>query len=202
MKINDATSQAIVALARSIGELQQQAAQEYRPVVDDILRTRCRDTQHIEHTLDRLLDFCGDDLVLGMYKRLCRHYWNLDPLADEDAEIEPVPTDGGGDGHSQPEFDRLSNILKTFNEQFGTLFADNDRVARRIREDIAPKVAADAAFQNARQNTQHTARIAHDQGLSRMMQALLKDDTLVYKQFVENEAFRRSLSDMVYAMTG
>jgi type I restriction enzyme R subunit len=123
-------------------------------------------------------------------------------LADEDAEIEPVPTDGGGDGHSQPEFDRLSNILKTFNEQFGTLFADNDRVARRIREDIAPKVAADAAFQNARQNTQHTARIAHDQGLSRMMQALLKDDTLVYKQFVENEAFRRSLSDMVYAMTG
>ena len=32
-------------------------------------------------------------------------------LADEDAEIEPVPTDGGGH-KSEPELDRLSNILK------------------------------------------------------------------------------------------
>ena len=35
--------------------------------------------------------------------------------------------------------DRLSNILKTFNEQFGTLFTDTDRVAKRIRDDIAPQ---------------------------------------------------------------
>ena len=64
-------------------------------------------------------------------------------LADEDAEIEPVPTDGGG-RMPEPELDRLSNILKTFNDQFGTLFSDTDRVANRIRNDIAPKVAADA----------------------------------------------------------
>ena len=32
-------------------------------------------------------------------------------LADEDAEIEPVPTEGGGHKR-EPEFDRLSNILK------------------------------------------------------------------------------------------
>jgi type I restriction enzyme R subunit len=30
----------------------------------------------------------------------------------------------------------------------GTLFDDADHVARRIRDDIAPKVAADEAFQN------------------------------------------------------
>ena len=55
--------------------------------------------------------------------------------------------------------DRLSNILETFNEQFGTLFTDTDRVAKYIREDIAPKVAADAAYQNANENTPHTARM-------------------------------------------
>ena len=33
------------------------------------------------------------------------------------------------------------------------------------------------------------------------MQILLKDDTQVYKQFVENELFRRSVGDMVYALT-
>ena len=121
-------------------------------------------------------------------------------LADNDAEIEPVPTDAHGH-KAEPELDRLSNILKTFNEQFGTLFADTDRVAKRIRDDIAPKVAADAAYQNAKENTPHTARMAHDQALAKVMQHLLKDDTQVYKQFVENESFRRFIGDMVYGMT-
>jgi len=121
-------------------------------------------------------------------------------LADKDAEIEPVPTDAGG-RKSEPELDRLSNILKTFNEQFGTLFTDTDRVAKRIRDDIAPQVAADATYQNAKANTPHTARLAHDQALRKVMQHLLKDDTQVYKQFVENESFRRFVGDMVYALT-
>jgi type I restriction enzyme, R subunit len=121
-------------------------------------------------------------------------------LADKDAEIEPVPTDAHGH-KAEPELDRLSNILKNFNEQFGTLFTDSDRVAQRIRDDIAPKVAADAAYQNAKANTPHTARMAHDQALAKVMQHLLKDDTQVYKQFVENESFKRFVGDMVYAMT-
>jgi type I restriction enzyme, R subunit len=121
-------------------------------------------------------------------------------LSDTDAEIDPVPTDVGG-GMSEPEMDWLSNILKTFNEQYGTLFTDTDRVAKRIRDDIAPQVAADAAYQNAKENTPHTARMAHDQALGKVMQQLLKDDTQVYKQFVENESFKRFVGDMVYAIT-
>lgn len=121
-------------------------------------------------------------------------------LADKDAEIEPVPTDAGG-RKSEPELDRLSNILKTFNDQFGTLFTDSDRVAKRIRDDIAPQVAADQTYLNAKENTPHTARMAHDQALGKVMQLLLKDDTQVYKQFVENESFKRFVGDMVYAIT-
>ncbi len=60
-------------------------------------------------------------------------------LADEDAEIEPVPTDAAG-RKGEPELDRLSNILKTFNEQFGTLFTDTDRVARRCCTDRVSSV--------------------------------------------------------------
>jgi type I restriction enzyme R subunit len=119
---------------------------------------------------------------------------------DEDAQIAPVPVEGGG-YKRDPEMDRLSNILKTFNEHFGTLFTDADRVARRIREDIAPKVAADSAYQNARKNTPNSARIEHDKALAKVMLTLLKDDTEVYKQFVENESFRRFVTDMVFALT-
>ena len=49
-------------------------------------------------------------------------------LPDADAEIEPVPTTGGG-RKPEPELDRLSNILKTFNDQFGNIaWTDADRV--------------------------------------------------------------------------
>ena len=51
-------------------------------------------------------------------------------LTDEEAEIQPVPTEGGG-GRAEPELARLSDILKAFNEQFGTLFGDGDRVVAR-----------------------------------------------------------------------
>jgi len=121
-------------------------------------------------------------------------------LTDEDAEIDPFSVGGGG-GRPQPEMDRLSNILKSFNEQFSTLFTDIDRVAKRIQEDIAPKVASDQAYQNARLNTPDTARLEHDKALARVMLTLLKDDTEAYKQFVENESFKRFVTDMVFNMT-
>ncbi len=120
-------------------------------------------------------------------------------LEDKESEIDPVPTETGG-RKSEPELDQLSNILKTFNEQFGTLFDDTDRVVKRLREDVAPKVAADSAFQDARENTPHTARIAYDMALSRAMQRLLNDETQVYKMFVENESFRREVSDYVFSI--
>jgi type I restriction enzyme R subunit len=121
-------------------------------------------------------------------------------LPDDQGVLEPVPVAGGG-RKAEAELDRLSNILKSFNEQFGTLFEDADRVARRFREDIAPKVAADPAYQNAKLNTPQTARIEHDKALSKVMLELLKDDTEVYKQFVQNPSFKRFVTDMVFGLT-
>ena len=79
--MSDDAMQAIRTLAGSVRDLQLQAAQQYLPVVDDILRTHSRNTHHIEHTLEGLLHFCGHDPVLQLYKKLCRHYWDIDPAA-------------------------------------------------------------------------------------------------------------------------
>jgi type I restriction enzyme R subunit len=122
-------------------------------------------------------------------------------LSDEDAEIAPIPTDTAAH-KPEPVLDRLSSILKRFNEQFGTTFADADRILRHIRDDIAPKVAADASFQNAMANTPHTARLAHDQALAKAAQGSIRDYTQFYKQFVENDEFKRFVGDMVFAMVG
>lgn len=122
-------------------------------------------------------------------------------LPDDDARIGPVPVGGGGRG-GELELDRLSGILRTFNDQFGTLFQDGDRIVTRIRDDIAAKVAADEPYRNAKRNTPTTARIELDAALMRVMGPLLKDDTEFYEQFVQNESFRRFVTDMVLDLTG
>lgn len=123
-------------------------------------------------------------------------------LPDEDAEIEPVPTSGGG-RKAEPELDRLSNILKTFNDQFGNIpWTDADRVHQLITQEIPAKVAADTAYQNAKQNSdRQNARIEHDKALKRVMTALLKDDTELFKQFSDNESFRKWLTDTIFVLT-
>jgi type I restriction enzyme, R subunit len=123
-------------------------------------------------------------------------------LRDEDAEIEPVPTTGGG-YKAEPELDRLSNILKTFNDQFGNVpWTDTDRVHKLITEDIPNRVAADTAYQNAKKNSdKQNARIEHDKALGRVMTAVLKDDTELFKQFMDNESFRRWMTDTVFGIT-
>ncbi len=123
-------------------------------------------------------------------------------LPDTDAEIEPLPTTGRGH-KPEPELDRLSNILRTFNDLFGNIpWTDADRVRRLITEDIPGRVAADTAYQNAKKNSdRQNARIEHDKALSRVMTALLKDDTELFKQFMDNESFRRWLTDTVFGQT-
>ncbi len=123
-------------------------------------------------------------------------------LPDADAEIDPVPTSGGG-RKPEPEVDYLSSILKTFNDQFGDIpWEDKDRVRRLITEEIPSKVAGDAAYRNARENSdRQNARIEHDQALRRVMTTLLNDDMQLYKQFTDNEGFRRWLTDNVFGLT-
>src|SRR6266540_30599 len=118
------------------------------------------------------------------------------------AEIEPVPTSGGG-RKPEPELDRLSSILKTFNDQFGNIrWTDSDRVHKLITEDIPARVSADTAYQNAKKNSdKQNARIEHDKALARVMTAVLKDDTELFKQFMDNESFRRWLTDTVFGLT-
>ena len=62
-------------------------------------------------------------------------------------------------------------------------------------------MAADEPYQNARKNTPAAARIELDAALMRIMAPMLKDDTEFYKQFVQNESFRRFVTDAVVNLT-
>ena len=123
-------------------------------------------------------------------------------LADEDAEIEPVETSGGGQ-KPEPEMDRLSNIIEDFNNRFGNIeWKDQDKIEKVIAEELPAKVAEDQAYKNAIANSdKQNARIEHDRALERAMTELLADHTELFKQFSDNESFRQWLSEMIFAMT-
>jgi type I restriction enzyme R subunit len=122
-------------------------------------------------------------------------------LADEDAEIQPVPTAGIG-YRGEPEIDRLSNILKLFNEHFGNVdWDDKDRIARLIAEDLPAIVEADTAFQNARKNSdKQNARIEHDRAAQRAAISIMNNNTQFYKEFSDNPSFRRMVLDTVFSI--
>ena len=123
-------------------------------------------------------------------------------LTDEDAEIEPVPVSGGG-YRPEPELDRLSNILKVFNDHFGDIpWEDADRVRELITETIPARVAEDTAYKNAQNNSdEQNARIEHDKALVRVMTSVMKDDTELFKQFMDNDGFKRWMTDAVFDLT-
>ena len=74
-------SHTIEALAASVSRLARRAAEEYAPIVNAIVSERSQNIWHIDRTLDGLLDFCFDPEALLLYKKLCRHYFAIDPAA-------------------------------------------------------------------------------------------------------------------------
>ena len=72
--------------------------------VDAIIQSGEQDTQRIKHQLDHMLGFCCDPDMLVVFKRLCRYYYGIDPVAAVgyvhayremwDTTDEDVPEDG------------------------------------------------------------------------------------------------------------
>jgi hypothetical protein len=80
----DSLFESVKGIVETLQTLNQRAVREYRPIVEDILRSGSRDTRQIERTLDGLLDFCGYEPALVLFKKLCRHYFDIDPAATAD----------------------------------------------------------------------------------------------------------------------
>jgi hypothetical protein len=68
-------------LAGHMVALFRQAVPLANAEVDAIIQSGERDTHRIEHQLDHMLGFCCDPDMLLAFKRLCRYYFDIDPVA-------------------------------------------------------------------------------------------------------------------------
>lgn len=65
-------------LIQSMKALNNEAVAAYAPLVDDIC-SRHATLKEVEHLLDYMLGFAGDDRMLLLFKRVCRAYWESYP---------------------------------------------------------------------------------------------------------------------------
>ena len=99
--------------------------------------------------------------------------------------------------------DRLSRIIGEFNDRFGNIdWKDQDKIEKVLAEELPRKVAENKAYQNAIANSdQQNARIEHDIALQTVIMDYMADHVELYKQYSDNDSFRRWLSEMVFAAT-
>ena len=151
-----------------------------------------------------------DDMSLGIlqsidlesYRAEVKASMALHPVDKETAEIGPVPTSGGG--HKPvPQMDKLSSIIREFNQLFGNIqWKDTDKIHIVITEEIPAKVAADRKYQNAMKHSdKENARIELEAALQRVMNDVFSDHAELYKQFVDNPQFKKWLSEVTFNAT-
>ena len=65
-------------LRENIKELFEAAYEQYLPVTVDLC-SRMATKAEVEYVLDRMLDVCGTDRMLGLFKKICRSYYDIYP---------------------------------------------------------------------------------------------------------------------------
>ncbi len=123
-------------------------------------------------------------------------------LADGEAEIDPVPHTGAG-GRPEPELERLSEIVASFNALFGNIpWQDEERIRQRVTEEVPAKVAEDPVYRTAMANNDKAnAKVAMVDALSKVMLDLVKDETQLFKEYSDNQDFKKWFEDAVFRAT-
>lgn len=104
-------------------------------------------------------------------------------------ELKPIPTDMRTMA-AEPEMEYLSNIVKAFNDRFGTQFTNEDKV-KKMTEDLMADVAQDAEFANAfRHSDEQNAKITFEEVLKRKLIDHIETNFEVFKEFNDNKVFR------------
>ena len=121
-------------------------------------------------------------------------------LAAEDAEIDPVLAAAGGQA-DEPEMDHLSNIIAEFNKVWGGVFTEPERITEIISR-MPKHVLEDEPYQNARMNSdKQNAQIEHDAAVRRLVTAMVRCQTELYKAYSGNADFREWLNGEMFRAT-
>ncbi len=118
---------------------------------------------------------------------------------EQGEDLKPIPTDMRG-GTSEAEIDRLSNILQTFNDRYGTQFEDVDKV-RQMAENVAKDVAQNQELiTSIKYSDDQNARITSDKVVGEELLKHITTNFDLYKLYSDNKEFKEDFSAMMFGM--
>ena len=159
----------------------------------------------LNHLQNKLGGETSIDLAQGILDNIDMDSYRLQLEAttniamEQGEDLKPIPTTMRG-GISEVEIDRLSNILQTFNDRYGTQFESADKV-RQMVESIANDVAKNEELVNSMKfSDDQNARITSD---SIAQKELLKHITTnfdFYKLINDNKEAKEDFNAMLFGM--
>lgn len=138
-----------------------------------------------------------DNIDMDSYRLQLEATTNM--VMEQGIDLKPIPTDMRG-GSSEPEIDRLSNILQTFNDRYGTQFEDADKV-RRMAEDIVNDVAKNKDMVSSLKfSDDQNARITSDKIAQEELLKHVTTNFDFYKLITDNQEAKEDFNAMVFGM--
>lgn len=145
------------------------------------------------------------DLAQGILDNIDMDSYRLQLLAttniamEQGEDLMPIPTEMR-DGTSDAEIDRLSNILQTFNDRYGTQFEDVDKV-RQMAENVAKEVAQNQELiTSIKYSDDQNARITSDKVVGEELLKHITTNFDLYKLYSDNKEFKEDFSAMMFGM--
>jgi type I restriction enzyme R subunit len=159
----------------------------------------------LNHLQNKLGGETPIDLAQGILDNIDMDSYRLqleattDILMEQGEDLKPIPTDMRG-GTNQPEIDKLSNILQTFNDRYGTQFEDVDKV-RQMAESVANDVAKNQELiTSIKYSDDQNARITSDKIVGEELLKHITTNFDLYKLYSDNKEFREDFSAMMFGM--
>ena len=153
----------------------------------------------------KLPNLKAEDWTDGLYESI--NFDQLRVVAKEDANIElenqnaaidPLPITGDG-GKSEPDLEKLSNILDEFNLIFGGIDWQYPNDVKQQILDLPELLVKNEAFSNAaRFSDEDTAQMECNSALQDIIIRNMAAQSELSRYFLENEQFRSFLTDRVF----
>ena len=138
-----------------------------------------------------------DNIDMDSYRLQLEATTNV--VLEQGEDLKPIPTEMRG-GVSDSEIDRLSNILQTFNDRYGTQFEDADKV-RQMAESIANDVAKNNELINSiRFSDDQNARITSDKVVGEELLKHITTNFDLFKLYSDNKEFKEDFSAMMFGV--
>lgn len=174
------------------------------PFVNPYLERLYLFLNHLQNKLGKQRD---EDLAQGILDNIDMESYRLQKEGEfniqlqQGDELKPIPTNMRG-GTAEPEMEYLSNIVKAFNDKFGTTFTNEDKV-RKMTQDLMQDVKEDkSAMDNISaslsRNDLQNAQITFADILKEKMINHIDSNFEVFKEYNDNPEFKAFLAGQMF----